>query len=451
MYFGSSCIQRILRLLACQSKSPGPPFAQRHDLPLTPRGTFKSSDDKFLDAGKEYVVTYARWGCYDCLSCKLVSLPLITQRQGASLRHESILRQVALVSYGTRFLRKEIELEDWYRHGVFFDSRLQFRDVANALLADDFTLWLDILRESGATRLSLHLPAQLEIDQPRAWRGGDHVVVAHYDDRHDIWAVGTELPAWSAHPSRHEDRWIPNSTSWGGALDTYWRVEERPGKLEVANTNWKELIAAIAIDLDLAIPASAEPASPFYMATSRDMAWARFPLFPASKVSAPAHRLLTILDSEERTFANDTHPKNENSDYRFMSDADASEVMRRGRRLRSWLTEVLLRCANECRTSDLLTKGAPLVRLQEPPSGFERAAVAVAAVEEDTGAKVENPKGKWMARIGSAIGFAALCLLVVAIANIIARFPWLSVLIGLPWVLYLKFRRNSQSQHPPHE
>lgn len=355
------------------------------------------------------------------------------------MRHESILRQVALVSYGTKLLRKEIELEDWYRHGVFFETRLQFRDAANALLADDFTLWLTILKDTGATRLSLHLPGQLGVDPPRAWRGGDHAVVAHFADRHEIWAVGTELPAWLTHPLRSEERWIPDSTPWGGAIDTYWRVEERPGPLEVANTDWTELTAAIAMDLNLVIPVRAGPAAPFCVAVSHDISWARFPLFPVSEACAQAHRLLTILDSEQATFANDTHPKNENSNYRHMSDADASAVMRRGMRLRGWLTEVLLRCANECRGSGRLENSAPLVRLHEPPPGSERGA---ARLEADVGAKVEKPAGKWIARIGSAIGFAALCLFVVAIANVIARFPWLSVLIGFPWALYLKYRRT---------
>ena len=70
---------------------------------------------------------------------------------------------------------------------------------------------------------------------------------------------------------------------------------------------------------------------------------------------------------------------------------------------------------------------------------FERGA---AASQEAGDIEAEPAPGKWLGRIGSVIGFAALCLLVLAIANIIARFPWLSVLIALPWVLYLKFRKD---------
>lgn len=357
------------------------------------------------------------------------------------MRHESILRQVALVSYGTQFLRDEIELEDWYRHGVFFDARLQFRDQDNTLLADDFTLWLEILKASGATRLSLHLAGQFDIDLPRTSPGEGHAVVAHFADRHEIWTVGSELPGWLTHPLRPQERWIPNSTSWGGAIDTYWRVADLPGKLEVVDTNWKALTAAIALDLDLAIP-SVSPlgrAAPFCVAASRNPPWAKFPLFPVTTASAQAHLLLTILDAEEAAFANDTHPKNESSAYRQMGDADAAEMMARGMRLRNWLTEVLLRSANEYGSSAGSNERSPPVRLQTPPPGFERGA---AASQEAGDIEAEPAPGKWLGRIGSVIGFAALCLFVLAIANIIARFPWLSVLIALPWVLYLKFRKD---------
>ncbi len=72
------------------------------------------------------------------------------------------LRQITLVSYGSQFLQGRMPLEDWYQHGAFHDSRFQFRALDdNALLADDFTLWLGMLQRQGATRLSLHLPHEL--------------------------------------------------------------------------------------------------------------------------------------------------------------------------------------------------------------------------------------------------------------------------------------------------
>lgn len=71
-------------------------------------------------------------------------------------RNHQLFRAVALTSYGTGCLRGDLPLEDWLRHGVFFQARFQFRSPDhNALLADDFTLWLGNLARSGATRLSL--------------------------------------------------------------------------------------------------------------------------------------------------------------------------------------------------------------------------------------------------------------------------------------------------------
>jgi hypothetical protein len=217
-------------------------------------------------------------------------------------------------------------------------------------------------------------------------------------------------------------------------------VADLQGALEVANTNWTELAAAIAQDLDLVMPTGNRPAAPFYVAVPSEIPWAKFPLFPVTKVSAQAHRLLTILDSEEATFANEIHPKNESSEYRQMGDEDAAKMMARGTRLRSWLAEVLLRCANESRLSAQSEAGGPLERLQKPPPAFEHRA----ATSEQGGApEVKLRPGKWIVRIGWVIGFAALCLFVLAIANVIARFPWISVLIALPWTLYLKFRNDS--------
>jgi hypothetical protein len=346
---------------------------------------------------------------------------------------------VALVSYGTQFLRDEIELEDWYRHGVFFDTRLQFRDLDNALLADDFTLWLDILKASGATRLSLHPAKKVSIAPTRFRSGEEHVVIVHFAERHEIWVVATELPRWSKHALRSGARQVPDSTSWGGDLDTYWRVVDRPGTSDVADTDWPQLVAAIALDLDIVMPKVTSPPTPFCVAVPGDISWTKFPLFPVTEVSAQAHLLLAILDREEATFANETHPKNESSDYRQMSDADAAALMARGMRLRSWRIEVLLRCANEYRPSDLSEQSAPLVRLHEPPPGCERGA---ATAEADVGAQVAKPEGKWLGRIASVLAFAVLCLLVAALAKVIAWLPWLSVLIALPWVLYLKFRKD---------
>jgi hypothetical protein len=285
----------------------------------------------------------------------------------------------------------------------------------------------------------LHLTTEFAINLSRAWHGGDCVVVVHFAERYEIWAVGTELPAWLEHPLLAANTRLPDSTSWAGELDTYWCVEERQGMLAVPDTNWTELTKAIALDLDLSIPASPDPVAPFHASVSQDVTGSKLPLFPVTPVSSQAHLLLSILESRQSTFENDTHPKNEGNIYIGLSEAEAAELSRWAGRLDSWLIEVRLRCANEYRSSTLLDKDTPLVRLHPPPPGVER---DVSTPEAEASAQAKKPAGKWAGRIGSVIGFFALCLFVLAIANVIASFPWLSVLIALPWVLYLKYRKD---------
>lgn len=190
-----------------------------------------------------------------------------TQEPG--LQSESNQRQIALVSYGTQYLRHGLALDDWYRHGIFFGARLQFRERdGNALLADDFTWWLGILRQAGAQRLSLHRLAQFDMASPSVMQDGQHAVVVHYRDHYEVWAVGTERPAWLEHPLLPDVPGIPifpDATHWGGAIDSYWRLGERPGQLEVAETDWKALARVIATDLDINLPSSHIPAGPLYL------------------------------------------------------------------------------------------------------------------------------------------------------------------------------------------
>jgi hypothetical protein len=58
------------------------------------------------------------------------------------MNYSLLCRQAALASYGTLFLSDRAELETWYRHGLFWESRFQFRDAAQRLVANDFTEWL---------------------------------------------------------------------------------------------------------------------------------------------------------------------------------------------------------------------------------------------------------------------------------------------------------------------
>ncbi|RFP13464.1 hypothetical protein D0T25_28405 [Duganella sp. BJB488] len=365
------------------------------------------------------------------------------------MRHTSIARQVALVSYGTQFLRGHAELEDWYRHGIFFGARLQFRTPdGNALLADDFTWWLGILRRCGALRLSLHLPAEFSLDTERTILGGGYAVAVHFADRHEIWIVGRERAAWHAHPLLPDDGRhpaFPNAAHWGGELDNYWRVAERPGALEVPDTDWKQLAAAISADLDIRVPSSLVPAGPLFLPGGEPASWEKLPLFARSAAAAPAHHLLATLYAEQARLANEMNPKNENSAYQHMDEAGAVALENWGRRLDSWIIEAELRCANECRSSAILARGAPPTRLHRPvqvPPPERPPAGDAGGAESAAPAAGSGGIGTWRDRLAFAVALAAGCLFVVACAHVIVRFPWLAILVGAPYALYVHYKKR---------
>jgi hypothetical protein len=245
--------------------------------------------------------------------------------------HAFLFRQVALVSHGTQFLRQRLPLEDWYRHGVFFDARFQFRSLdGNRLLADDFTVWLGTLARAGATRLTLHPAATLGVE-------GAYAVVVQFAARYQVWSVGVETPAWEG--------WeFPRAQGYAGAIDSYWLTGERPGQLPVPATDWKKLAATIAAELEIAVPAGDVPAGPFIPYIAEDAAWARMPLFPGGRL---AHRVVATLYREQGRFDNDTHPKNEGNLFLGLDDAGADKLQYWGQRLDEWLIDALLRSAND--------------------------------------------------------------------------------------------------------
>lgn len=362
------------------------------------------------------------------------------------MQSESIHRQIALVSYGTQCLRGKLALDDWYRHGIFFNARLLFRQPENnALLADDFTWWLGILKGSGAVRLSLHLLAEFGIARPAVIEYGDYAVVAHFPDRHQIWAVGVEHPAWFDHPLVADVPGIPvfpNATSWGGEIDSYWCVEERAGQLEVPETNWKALANSIATDLDISIPSSLAPPGPIYLPPEPPASWAKFALFPSGSVTVLAHGMLASLYREQAKFANDTHFKNDSSYYQGLDAEGAAKVDDWGRRLDGWVREVEMRCANEARQRASGDNGIPLpLPPAAAPPAARPAASKHAKAQQNAQAPayadpVTPPGRKWFRRIVFVVVLAVVCLLLLAFAHIVAAWPWLSVVLGLPFAIY---------------
>jgi len=335
----------------------------------------------------------------------------------ASKYFSMIQRQMALVSYGSKFLQKELALDDCYSHEIFAGALFQFRGKDKLLLADECTLWLGTLAQDGATRLSLHMASELGVAAPPGLDRNIHVVVAQYPDRHQLWAAGREHATWREHRPA-----LSNVAADAGDVDCFCCIEERPGTLEVPSTDWKALANAIAADLEIAVPSSAVPVAPTTM-----------PLFVATGTASLAHRVLATLYAEQAKFENDTHMKNDNSFYQHLDAAGAAAVDHWSQRLNSWIGEVHLRCANEGGSRAACGDEPQFSRLQAPLQP---------ATADDTGAlasKAPAPaKEPWTGRIALAVAIAALSLLVLACANLIALHPWLAVLIGLPWVLYTR-------------
>ena len=350
------------------------------------------------------------------------------------MRQEFIQRQIALVSYGTQFLRKKVALEEWYRHGIFFGARLQFRDAAdNSLLADDFTLWLGHLTRTGATRLSLHLAAELEIEASQTY-----VIAVQYPDRYQVWAVGEERPAWLDHPLLPDDagfQVLPNAAAYAGDVDCYRCIEERAGELAVAGTDWRELASAIAADLDIPVPSSAVPVGPCRVGSREGADWADMPLFVAADPAS--HRVLATLYRELAKFENETHMKNENSAYHQADAAGRAAIDHWGERLKSWISEVHLRCAND---GGATAAGAgPLRRRQAAPLPLQPVP-AGDAVQDLPAATTKQAMGKWTGRIALIVGIGMLSFFILAFARIIAHFPWVAIVIALPWALYMHYK-----------
>jgi hypothetical protein len=365
------------------------------------------------------------------------------------LRHELIHRQVALVSYGTGFLRNENTLEDWYRHDVFHGARSVFRTSAdNALLADDFTLWLSILKGAGALRLSLHPAEEFALRAPRDERRAGYAVVAHYADHYQIWTVGQERPAWAGDAAFNagQDVWHYFHAKGAGAIDSYWSSEPMPGNLQVPATDWQTLATAIGADLDRPIPSSLARAGPFMLHGSGDRTRRELPLFAMSDAASLAQRVVASLDAEQGKFANDTHPKNEGNLFNYLNEQEAAQLTQWGERLDNWMIEVLIRGANDGAGAGVNDRSGNFRRLQLLSADGANEAAAdvddVKAVAAPLPQAVHEspPTGKWGQRIALGIMIAIFSSIFVVIAHIIAAFPWLAFLIGLPFALHLHYK-----------
>jgi hypothetical protein len=371
------------------------------------------------------------------------------------LDDKTLNRQLALVSYGNKYLRHELTLEAMFRHGVFFGHRLLFRTPDNLLLADDFTLWLGILRELGARRLSLHRAAECDIKAPHAQSGGKLALAVHYADRYELWACDEEQAAWWTHPALPQGGYqygseCPPAAGYGGDIDSYWCLQERPGQLPVPETDWRALAKAIETDLQLKPDGKGRKA---FFANAHDVPeWANFPLFPYANARPLPHQLIAMLTRAQAQFANDSNGKNENSYYYHLSGQALDDMDNWGKRLDVWLVDVALRCANEFRLEDALAKpykpvAEPLVAPLSAKAQARRdkrdaltLAIGKGAADPDQypdKASEAEPDNLWFKAAVFAMIAGLFSLLLLAVCNLIALHSWLALVLAVPCAMYV--------------
>ena len=365
-------------------------------------------------------------------------------------------RQLALVSYGNKYLRRELTLEAMFRHGVFFGQRLLFRAPdGNTLLADDFTLWLGILRELGAKRLSLHRAAEFALTAPRAQHGGALAVAVHFADRYELWACDEEVATWWAHPALPEGGYqygseCPPAAGYGGDIDSYWCMQTLQGQLPVPETDWRAL--AKAIDADLQLKPEGKGRKAFFANAYDVPEWANFPLFPYANARPLPHQLMAMLTQAQAKFANDSNGKNENSYYYHLSGQALEDMDNWGKRLDVWLVDVALRCANEFRLEDAMaTPYRPVAEPAAAPLSAKaqarldrRAATALAvgkgAADPDQYPDKTSdgePENFWFKAAVFTLMAGLFSLLLLAVCNLIALHSWLALVLAVPFAIYV--------------
>jgi len=290
----------------------------------------------------------------------------------------------------------------------------------------------------------------------RAAEGEVYVVVVHFPDRHQLWVVGEERAALLDHPLFPNEEFqrypvFPDAAYYGGPIDSYWCLEDRPGQPDVPDTDWKALAHAIATDLASPVPSSLAPARPYFGTLPHDVPWAKFALFATSGFTSLAHRTMATLERMQSTFSNDTSPKNDSSPYQFMDAEGAAKVDDWGKGLNSWMLEVQLRYANETRSFDLTGKNTPLARVHTAPSPHQN--IADDGAEEDASSpevpaeqSASTSNSKWGGRIAFIVKVALGSLAMIFLARLVASYPWLAVPIVALWMLGARLLRHLPTQ-----
>lgn len=217
----------------------------------------------------------------------------------------------------------------------------------------------------------------------------------------------------------------PPAAAYGGDIDSYWCVAAAAGKIAVPATNWTQFATAVSDDLQLTLTTA--QSEPFIVVVHDAPDWARLPLFPYSASSLVPHQLMKLLTDTQSAFANDTHCKNEGNIFYLMSAAQAEEKSKWAERLNQWVIDLQLRCAN-----DVQLKGA----LAEPVQPVLQVQQVQAMAPESTSAQDREPESKWIKAAVFAVLLALISLLLFGASHLVARYPWLSVLLSLPFTTY---------------
>jgi len=372
-------------------------------------------------------------------------------------------RQIALCAWGSQYLAGHDDLEDWFRHGVFWNAPQLFRAFpGRELIATDFAAWLYWLRARGATRLSLHALAPVDAPAGNEIYWGKRWICVHFPQGCERWLSGEEEPSCreaneaaknTARQATGRGHWIPDPAVYAGEIDTWWCLGTGEA-VTLPKTDWPATAARVKAELFPEEGLRGEwrlPARARLLAGNRgDAEWSRLPTLPPLKDQAGGspllpHRLLAYLDNEEARFDNDTHCKNENSLYAFASDEETARISRWGQNLNDWLDTLQLAAANELHWEENTTGGAVLSIPGTEPAGeaqlqpdADTSATAAQALPQVGGAEPASSGRGIPALLIDGIVLVVLCVVIVALARVLGRYEWLSVLIALPWMLYIR-------------
>ncbi len=209
-------------------------------------------------------------------------------------------------------------------------------------------------------------------------------------------------------------------------------------------TDWNRFAQDIRADLKIktADPDKSEHA--FYLPTySLPQGLSRLPVFPYSAAMTLPHLLMKVLTAQRDQFSNDTNCKNDNSIY----NASFEEQVRMdawGRRLDAWTVEAALRCANELGAIGTTSPWRGAVkhryhwmdeRTSDPQDTVVLAPAPMPLVPAAPEPQAQAP-AKPISIVVFAVVFAVACLMILAFAHIVVRFPWLVIFFGLPLALY---------------